>query len=223
LQSRFEKRLSAGYTVNVAYAWSKLMGATSFLNPFDASPERVIAAEDRTHRLVVSGIWELPVGKGKQLFSQTRGLTGKLIAGWQVQEIFQVQSGAPLGFGNSIFTGDLHNIPLENGNRNIYQWFNVDAGFERNSRNQLDANVRTLPSRFSGIRAPIMNNWDISLLKNTVIAEGFKLQFRSEFINAFNHTQFDIPNTTPSSTAFGRVTGITHLPRVIQFGLKLLF
>lgn len=221
LQSRFEKRLDAGYTVNVAYTWSKLMGATSFLNPFDASPERVIAGEDRTHRLVLSGIWELPFGPGKKMFAQSRGLTSKLVSGWQTQEIFQLQSGAPLGFGNAIFTGDLHTIP--SGNPTIYQWFNSGAGFERNSRKQLDANVRTLPSRFSGIRGPIMNNWDISLLKNTSITENVKMQFRSEFINAFNHTQFDNPNTSPSSSAFGRVTAIAHLPRVVQFGLKLMF
>jgi hypothetical protein len=68
-----------------------------------------------------------------------------------------------------------------------------------------------------------MNNWDISVLKNTSVTERVKVQFRAEFLNAFNHTQFDNPNTTPSSSSFGRVTGITHLPRVIQYGLKMMF
>jgi len=50
-----------------------------------------------------------------------------------------------------------------------------------------------------------------------------QLQFRAEFINAWNHTQFAAPNTSPSSTAFGMVTAETQWPRTIQFGLKLLF
>jgi hypothetical protein len=223
LQTRLEKRLSAGYTINVAYTWSKLMGANSFLNPFDTAPERVIAAEDRTHRAAISGIWELPIGQGKTFLRDARGISGKLVSGWQVQAIYQVQSGAPLGFGNAIFSGNLHDIPLSGADRSIYQWFNVDAGFERDSKKQLASNVRTLPTRFSGIRGPIMNNWDISFLKNTALTEGLNLQFRAELINAFNHTQFDIPNTTPSSTSFGRISAIAHLPRVVQFGLKLAF
>jgi hypothetical protein len=128
-----------------------------------------------------------------------------------------------LGFGNSIFTGDLKNIPLAKDKRSVDRWFNIDAGFERNSANQLASNIRTLSSRFSGIRAHGPNNWDLSLIKNTQITEGTKLQFRVEAINALNHPQFTAPNTTPSSTAFGTVTGEFAWPRVIQFGLKILF
>jgi len=222
LQTSFEKRLSAGYTMNVAYTWSKLMGATSFLNDFDAATERVISGEDRTHRLVVTGVWELPFGVGHKFAPGAKGFAGRMISGWQAQGIFQAQSGAPLGFGNAIFNGNLHDIPLSGG-QTIYRWFNVDAGFERSSSKQLGSNVRTFPTRFSGIRGPIMNNWDLSLLKNTSVTEHLKVQFRAEFLNAFNHTRFADPNTSPSSSSFGRVTGTTQLPRVIQYGLKLMF
>ena len=103
------------------------------------------------------------------------------------------------------------------------RWFNTDAGFERNNQRVLAANYRTLPSRFSGIRADGPNNWDISVLKNTRLTERAQLQFRAEAINAMNHPQFTPPNTTPTSTAFGTVTGEFAWPRVIQFGLKVLF
>ncbi|MCX6636230.1 MAG: hypothetical protein NT090_14295 [Acidobacteria bacterium] len=137
----------------------------------------------------------------------------RVIGGWQIQGIFQGQSGPAVGFGNAIFTGKLSDIPLPTGQRTIDQWFNVNAGFERNSSRQLGSNIRTLSSRFSGIRGDGMNNWDISIIKNTDIKERVKLQFRAEFINTFNHTQFAAPNTSPSSSAFGTVTSDTQWPR----------
>ncbi|MEK7406186.1 MAG: hypothetical protein AAB225_13860 [Acidobacteriota bacterium] len=223
LQTRFEKRMSAGYTVNVAWTWSKFLEATGFLNDTDPVAERVISDQDRTHRVVISGLWELPFGKGRRFAASTNKVLGKLIGGWQVQEIYQFQSGAPLGFGNAIFTGNLADIPLPSDQRTIYRWFNTAAGFERSSARQLASNLRTFSTRFSGVRGNGLNNWDISLVKNTGIAERARLQFRTEFINAFNHAQFSNPNTTPTSSSFGRVTSTSQWPRTIQFALKLLF
>jgi len=223
LQSRFEKRFAQNYTFSLSWTWSKFMEATGYLNETDPVPERVISDQDRTHRIVVSGLWELPFGRGKRWGAQLSPVLSRLISGWQAQGIYQGQSGPALGFGNAIFFGNLKDIPLPNSRRTIDRWFNVDAGFERDSRKQLGSNIRTLPSRFSGIRGDGMNNWDLSIIKNTAIRENLQLQFRAEFINAFNHTQFAAPNTTPSSTAFGTVTAETQWPRTIQLGLKLLF
>ncbi|HUS08103.1 MAG TPA: carboxypeptidase regulatory-like domain-containing protein [Bryobacteraceae bacterium] len=223
LQTRLEKRMSAGYTVNVSWTWSKFLEATSFLNETDPVPERVISDQDRTHRVVISGLWELPFGKGRRFAVSTNPILGKLLEGWQTQAIYQFQSGAPLGFGNAIFNGNLADIPLPAGERTIYRWFNTSAGFERTSNRQLASNLRTLSTRFSGIRGDGLNNWDISLVKNTSITERVRLQFRTEFINALNHAQFSNPNTTPTSSSFGRVTATSQWPRTIQFGLKLLF
>jgi hypothetical protein len=140
-----------------------------------------------------------------------------------VQGIYTAQSGAALGFGNSIFTGNLKDIPLSSDKRSVSRWFNIDAGFERDSTKQLASNIRTFSSRFSGIRADGPRNWDLSIIKDTRVTERMRLQFRAEAINAMNHPQFTAPNTTPTSTAFGAVTGEFAWPRVIQFGLKALF
>lgn len=223
LQTRFEKRLTAGYTVNVAWTWAKLLEATGFLNDTDPTPERVISDQDRTHRVVVSGLWEVPLGKGRKFASSTNPVLNKIIEGWQAQAIYQYQGGAALGFGNAIFTGDLHSIPIPSGERTIYRWFNTAAGFERTSSKQLGSNLRTMSSRFSGVRGDGLNNWDISLVKNIGITERARLQFRAEFNNALNHAQFSNPNTTPTSSSFGRVTSTTQWPRTIQFALKMLF
>jgi len=223
MQVRLERRFSKGLNANLSYTWSKTMEALGFLNPTDPMPEEVISSQDRTHRLTLSWLYELPFGRGKQFLSGSNRVVSTLISGWQAQGIYTAQSGAALGFGNAIFVGDLKNIALPNSQRTVDRWFNVDAGFNRNAAQQLASNIRTLNSRFSSVRADGPNNWDLSLLKNTRITERVQMQFRAEAINAMNHPQFTAPNTTPTSTAFGTVTGEFAWPRVIQFGMKFLF
>jgi hypothetical protein len=68
-----------------------------------------------------------------------------------------------------------------------------------------------------------MNNWDLSVIKNTHFRERGYVEFRTEFINALNHTQFSAPNTTATSTAFGSVSGVAQFPRIIQLALRVVF
>jgi hypothetical protein len=223
MQTRFEKRFATGYTLNVSWTWSKFMEATGYLNDTDPMPEEVISDQDRPHRVVVTGVYELPFGRGRRWASQWPGVLNGVLGGWQLANVFQYQSGQALGFGNAIFTGDLGEVPLSAGERTRTRWFNTAAGFETDSRKQLGSNLRTLPSRFSGIRSDSMNNWDLSLVKIFAPTEQVKLHFRCEFINAFNNVMFDVPNTTPSSTAFGVVSGEVSKPRTVQFALRLVW
>jgi hypothetical protein len=222
LQVRMEKRFSRGYTLNMAYTWSKAMEAVSYLNDSDPMPEEVISPNDRTHRLVFSGIYELPFGKGRKFLSNASGLLNTVAGGWQLNGVITRQSGAPLGFGNSILLGDLNDIPLPASERTVERWFNT-ATFERDTRFQLASNVRRLPSRFSGIRGDGQHMWDLSLLKNFTLVEGVRLQFRGETYNALNHPNFNAPNTTPTNSAFGTVTSQNGNPRWWQLALKLTF
>ncbi len=223
MQVRLEKRFSQGLAASLSYTWSKLMEATSYRNSTDILPEEVISSADRTQRTALTLIYELPFGRGKRLGNTSNHVISRLIGGWQAQAIYTAQSGAPLGFGNAIFLGNLANVPLSAGQRDPARWFNIASGFERDSAKQLGSNIQTLSTRFGGIRADGPNNWDLSLLKNTTIKESVRLQFRAEAINALNHPQFTAPNTSPTSTAFGVVTGEFAWPRVVQFGLKALF
>jgi hypothetical protein len=79
-------------------------------------------------------------------------------------------------------------------------------------------------------RGPGQFNWDISLIKDTVIREGHRFQFRTEFYNAFNTPQFANPNTARNTLAsgnaaltFGQINATTVNPRIIQFGFKYIF
>jgi hypothetical protein len=84
---------------------------------------------------------------------------------------------------------------------------------------------RTLPFFWNDLRQHAMNNWDVSVLKNTTIwpDRGMRLQFRFEMINALNRTWFANPDVNPASGNFGRVSGQSNQSRVIQLGLKFQF
>ena len=223
MQVRLEKRFSRGLSSSLSYTWSKTMEALSFLNAGDSRLEEVISGQDRAHRLAVTWLYELPFGRGKAFAGPSNGIVSHVIGGWQLQGIYTLQSGAPLAFGNVFFYGNLKDIRLPSDHRSVNRWFNIDAGFERDPQKQPASNLRAFSSRFGGVRADGPSNWDMSLLKNTQITERAKLQFRAEAINFMNHPQFTAPNTIPSSTAFGTVTGEFAWPRVIQFGMKVLF
>ncbi len=223
LQIKAERRFSRGFTFTTGYTFSKFMEATSLLNAADLYPERVISAQDFPHRFSVSGIWELPFGNGRRLLGSARGIGGHIVSGWQAQGVYTGQSGQALGFGNSIFNGDLRAIPLPKSQRTPDRWFNTGAGFETNSARQLAFNYRALNSRFNGIRGDGINQFNLSLIKNTRITESKTFQFRAEAINAMNHVQFTNPNTSPSNRAFGTVTDEKSTGRAIQLGFKFLF
>jgi hypothetical protein len=214
LQARVQKRFGKSYQAIVAYTWSKYMEAMSFLNEGDATPAHAISSQDRPERVVATGIWQLPFARGR------RGAAGFFAAGWQLQGIYQRQSGAPLGFGNVLwYGGDIHAIA---GARTAQQWFNT-AGFERNPNLQLVYNLRTFPLRLSGVRTMGLNGLDAGIAKNRRIREGVTLQFRADAFNALNHTQFGAPNTTPTSSDFGVITTTSQQPRVIELSLRLTF
>lgn len=222
MQTVFQKRFTSDYVMSVVWTWGKYMEATSYLNETDPVPEKVISALDRTNRVVVTGLWKLPVGRGRKLAGSVNPVLDRIVGGWQIQGIYQMQSGVPFGFGNSILLGDITKVPLPKGQRSLDRWFNTSM-FERDTTKQLARNIRAMSTRFSGVRTDGINQWDLSATKNTPLHEGTNLQFRAEFINAFNHVRFAGPNTNPANQNFGMITTEAGWPRTIQFGLKLLF
>lgn len=217
---RAEKRFSGGLVVQGSYTWSKLIESVTFLNPADPLPTRAISNQDFPHLVSASGVYELPFGKGRMLLSKANRLTDALIGGWQLSGIYTFQSGAPLGFGNAILTGD--NLSLPSEQRNIQRWFNIN-GVNRVPAQQLQLNLVTLSPRFAGVRAPGFNFTDLSMIKNVTITEQVKFQFRAEALNALNSVNFSPPNTAPTNAAFGSITAMSIFPRRVQLTLKVLF
>lgn len=223
LQLRAEKRFSKGYTLQVGYTFSKYMQATEFLNPSDPAPYRSLSDLDRPHLLTLSGVWELPFGRGRRFGAAMPGPVSFVVSGWQLNGTVIRQAGGALDFGNVIFNGDIHNIPLPKGERAVERWFNTNAGFERNSKKQLANNIRTFPLRLAGLRGDGQATWNFALSKNFRIFERLQAQFRAEAYNAMNHPSFADPKMGVTGSSFGVVSKADSEPRSWQFALKFKF
>jgi hypothetical protein len=221
-----------GYTLSKSFDDSSGYGEQ--INPYNHRLSRGLSAFDSTNNFVASYSYTLPIDK----------LDGpkRLTNGWVVSGITKFATGLPVtlvetddqsllgtGFGGPItLPVDTPQIvgPLDITNpRNTGgQYFSPAAFGPSALGTEGDARRRY----FHG---PGINNWDFALLKNTMITERFNLQFRAEFFNIFNHTQFLTPsgitgfNTTTgaaTSQSFGFVPGAAA-PRIGQLSLKLNF
>ncbi len=228
---RAERRLSQGLQLQAMYTWSRAMEALSYLNPTDRIPEHRVADMDRPHRVIVSGVYELPFGANKAFLSSGGKFLNTLVDGWQVQAIYTWQSGAANAWGNVIFRGnEWADINLDSSQRTLERWFNTEV-FERSPAAQLRDNIRYFPSKLSAVRTDPTNVWDISVSKNFELREGVKLQARAEAQAALNHPTFGrIPQgiggnfTNPTSSLFGRITNTAFgVERIIFVGAKLIF
>lgn len=107
LQAQSTKRMTRDLSTTLAFTWSKSMDATQFLNRGDAEPWYGISQQDRPLRFSASAMYQLPFGKKKAFLSDGNGILAKVVGNWQVQGMYQIQSGRPIDFSasNYLFTG----------------------------------------------------------------------------------------------------------------------
>jgi len=211
------------------------------------SGERSLSSQDVPQRLVISYVLDLPIGKGGKYLTNVRGAMDKLVTGWGVDGVTIFQRGFPLVFtngqanGTTLFGGGSRpNVvpgcnPVVQGsatsrlgdanNSHMPKWFNT-ACFEAPA----DFTFGDEPRVDARLRAQGINNFDFAVFKRTRFAadERFGLEFRTEFFNIFNRTQFAPPNTiccNANNVNFGVITATAPgtNPRLVQFGLKFLF
>ena len=250
-QGRVEKRFSHGYTLMATYAWSKYLEELTRLNPTDDRYEKRLSSADSPHRLAVSGIYELPFGRGRAFGAGWSGWKQALLGGFQMQGIFQYQAGRPLTLGNVYYNGNLSDLKpviksstigalgTTNIEDNVFRaniqttgfYFSDDAvrtngqldySKQRNDmRINLSQNIRTLPSRVSNFRDQPITLLDLSVIKNFSFGERVYLQFRAEAINALNKPHFSGPVLNPRDANFGRVTSTSSPTLPREFQLGL--
>ncbi len=244
LQMQGTRRLRGGGVISVAYTWSKLLSDTDTLSSWleaghavggvqDANNlrlEKALASFDAANRVVVSYVADLPFGKGKHFLSGVHGFADKIVSGWGIAGVTTFQSGLPLAFTTaSNLTGSLgggsrpnvvsSNVTMSGSAQSrLYEWFNT-AAFAAPAAFAFGSESRTDPV----LRADGIANYDFTVLKRTPINERFNLEFRTEFFNLFNRTQFADPGTSLGTPQFGIVTSTQNLPRLVQMSLRLNF
>lgn len=216
------QRLTHGLQFNAAYTLSKSLDYNSLStqaqvvqNSYDLRGDRGLSDFDARHRIVVSGLYELPV----------RG--NRFVEGWQLAVIVQSQSGNPVNIvtSNSTVNG-VPNTLRPNVTGPIQIVGTVDRWFDTTSFTPVTGFGNLGRNRVTG---PRFDNTDLSVIKNTRLSETTTLQFRAEFFDLFNHANFGQPGNVVGSPSFGRITN-TRFPtgesgssRQIQFALKLIF
>jgi len=248
LQASLDKRFGKGLQFTAAYTFSKSFDqASSFegiLNPIDPRISRSLSAFDARHRIVLSYYWELP-------FRKFTGATGKLLNGWAVSGITSFQTGFPIRIStvadNELMYSFDFELPGEPAQlapfRTMKPQSNANYYFDPNSFTD-NATDDTAPPCSAGAQfecfepsllgtlgtakrticcGPHLSNTDFAILKTIPITENTHVDFRAEFFNIFNHTQFFNPDGNVSDgSQFGQITQVRD-PRLVQFAVKLFF
>jgi hypothetical protein len=251
LQLTMQKRFSGAGSLLVAYTNSKLISDTDTLTAWvetgvgtiqdnnNLRGERSLSSQDVPQRLVISYVLDVPLGKGKQYLSSAGPRMDKIVGGWGIDGVTIFQRGFPLVFTN----GQVNGTTLFGGgsrpnvapgcqaatigapSARIGEWFDkscfsAPADFKFGDEPRVDPRARSQG----------LDNFDFALFKRTRFgaSERVGLEFRTEFFNIFNRTQFAPPNTiccAVNNPNFGVVTGTAPgtNPRLVQFALKLLF
>jgi len=235
LQISLEKSFSHGLLFQASYTFSKAIDqGASFeneLNPINPEATRGLSLLDAKNRFVFSPVWELPIPKKE-------GMAGKVANGWQLSAIITYQSGFPIRMQtqddaeleSSYFFEDA-NTPYVTGNVQFLnpkttgsvQTANGTANYWFNTSNIGDPALGTFGNLpHSLCCGPALSNTDLVIAKKTPISERLSTEFRAEFYNAWNHTEFENPDGNFSDSTFGQVLKARD-PRVMQFALKLMF
>ncbi len=108
LQAELLKRFGAGWTLQANYTWSRTLGeeegddaalGSNYRTQRNRRMDKKLLSYHRTHVWRSNALWELPFGNGRRFAGHASGMARRVIEGWQVGTIFNVFSGAPIGFG----------------------------------------------------------------------------------------------------------------------------
>ena len=235
LQLSAEKRLSAGLSILSAFTYSKSLdegaGGNSstgesrinIQNPQNLTADYGLSNFNYQYRFTLSAVYDLPFGHGRRFMGNANAFENAIAGGWQATSIVTLQSGAPFSVSLATATANtgtftrpnrICNGNLPSGQQSISEWY------------QISCFISPPPYVFGNtgrniLIGPGLATWDLGADKDFRLTERFGLQFRSEFFNVLNHSNFGLPNSSIGSSAAGTITTEITNARQIQFALRL--
>ena len=248
LQAAYKVRFHSAGSFMASYTWSKLIGtvdsSTTFLEASGAGSAqdnnnylvsaRSLESFDVPQRLALNYSLKLPFGKGQHWLSNAGDGLDRVIGGWRASGITAFTHGYPLAI-----TAQAEDISTKFGagtirpNRvdgcdpkisgsavsRLNKWYNTACFVQPPTPFSFGNEGRTDPRLY----AQGIDNWDLSLAKETSVTERVHANFEAEFLNAFNRVQFGPPNNQVGNPNYGKVTATVNQPRLVQFALRLSF
>lgn len=250
-QATLRKQFSHGFNFQAAYTFSRAFLSQQVGNPNASLADDVPVLTEYSlnpnyhpQRFTLNYTWNLP-------FGHPSGLEGKLVEGWTVSGVTVVQDGTPLTITDSRY-GTIFGSPVTSNAQFTAGYTNASVAsagslYDRViSGNYFNPAAFIKPTPATGgpggiygngtgygdaglgiILGPPQKNFDITLSKATKVGgirEGAMLEFRTDFLNAFNHPQFSNPaSTVVTNGSFGKILSSSVNPRLVQFALKYEF
>ena len=202
----------------------------------DLADERGPSSFDVEFINVTSVVYQLPFGKGRKYGSGMNPIFDAIVGGWELNSINTANTGTPIDVSYSpSAANDVTGLTNDYRGEAILRP-NVTGTAATNQSKAAMVNNYFAGYVFStppasdpfgdagrnAFRAPGLEQWDLAADKSFHIRERTSLQFRSEFFNVLNHTNFGLPTAITTNAAFGTIR-TTYPARQIQFALKLLF
>jgi len=233
LYALFAYTYSHTYDNGLSDGLGSVLSAPYFPLPNWQNLDWALSQINLNNSFIGSVIYDLPVGRGKQFGSNWNGVTNAILGNFQLTLIQRISSGFPDTLIDSI--NDSGAEFSNGGNENDWNRPNQVAGC--NSHNAAHGQLQWIntacfvapPSGELGnaSRAPATGpdfvNTDFSVIKQIALPREMGLNFRAEFFNLFNHSQFGIPVNDVSQPGFGYVQSTVNNPRLVQLALKLSF
>jgi hypothetical protein len=252
LQVAVQKRYSNGLTFLVNYTLSKNMsntdsGFSTFnfgaLNGSDQKSEWSIAGNDQKHVLNLAGVYELPIGPGKNHLNHGGTLMKNVLGGWQLSGNFQYASGTPISVNannNDVFLNGFNRANYDPSVALHVNWNNYYKGlpvFSTSAFSDPGFKEGNEPRNLSVLRNTFFGNENMALTKRFYFGERVTAQLRMEYSNILNRMQVcgvdNNVNDGPNNFAFvspngnggpgGSNTCQANSPRRGQVYLKISF
>jgi hypothetical protein len=235
LQLSAEKRLQSGLSFLAAYTYSKSLDeggggnsstGDSRLNVQDPNNLKAnygLSSFNFKHRFTLSGVYQLPVGRGRKYLPNSNRFVDGVAGGWQATSILTLQSGAPLTVNMSTTTSNTGTLQRPNQvcNGNLPASQQTIHRFYNTSCYVAPPNYTFGNTGRNTIVGPGYEEWDAGVMKEFHPIEPVAVQFRAEAFNALNHPNFTLPSGSIGSSAAGTITSTLGSQREFQLALRL--